>query len=546
MSRDLWVFGNAVQDITVEVDIERLAREQQDIDQHLRFETQPQVRHQARLAVQVGLDRFALTIDLLEHEELVENFYTLKPGTKYTLSGRVEAVEVPVAPETSATDCVLHGDSVTWGGGGLNVTRFLRQLAPRPQATPIRYTDVALGPPLEAVLHDIECLAQPPATPSSTIRALRTSARPEHHARAEALLSLVATQFAKAGLHNCLDVYLAALPAQPMLYRPATAVARRNVVFSRFRRGSHATHDKIICRSNFQRINDDKAEQAIDSLLSASSAADIGAIVLNSIKDPALFRAGYRFYRQALAQNPNVLGILAMTTPMQAFTDWLKDQHRPGPFPPFILVFNHDEARAFAERFQPGLPPILHASHGLPDLQAFGKIAQVLRAQFSTDPMPRLYITLGSRGSLGVDSTGTAVYAACYTRPNETIVDTNACGDAYCAAITLLEWAKRHGYPDIAPVDFCADAAARTKEMQYFMAVATAAAYCKATDRYGRIEGARVNDVLMHTHLASDRLVHVHDLASGRTPGWIADNGMGQPPHAKIFAVTPTLAHLLA
>jgi hypothetical protein len=275
----------------------------------------------------------------------------------------------------------------------------------------------------------------------------------------------------------------------------------------------------------------------------------VGAVVLNSLKDAALFCAAYRFYLKAWSTNPNVLGILAMTKPMQAFTEWLKEQRGQGAFPPFILIFNQEEALAFATRLQPTLADVLtslrRAPSGALNLTTLGKIAQALRAQFAQDPMPRIYITLGSQGSLGVDSTGEVVYVSCFTRPHETIFDTNGCGDAYCAAITLLEWAKRNERLHLAPVDLDNDATARAKEMEYFMAVATAAAYAKATDRYGRVDGARVLDILSHAHLASDRLVPVHDLAKGNAPRWVRD-GLGQPPCATIFAVTPTLAQLLA
>jgi fructose-1-phosphate kinase PfkB-like protein len=544
MPSSIWIFGNAVQDVTVEVDVDRLAREQQDVEQWVRFDIQPLIRCQTRLEVQVGLERFATTVHLPALKEESNGFYTLKPGEKYTLAGSIESVTGLPTHETPMQRLLLHGEGVTWGGGGLNVARFLRQLAPQPQQIPLRYTDMALGPSLDVVVDTLEKLVVP-RMPFEKIQTLRSAVQPEDCAAAEERLGRVATALAKAGADSCLDVYLASLPVRPGLYRPPAPTFRRNLVLSRFYCASRETHDKIIFRSNFPRLEGLPAEQAISRLLSAYGAEEVGAVLLNSIKDPALFHAGYQFYLQAQAKNPNVLGILAMTKPMQAFTGWLRERHGQDKFPPFILIFNQDEALSFASAFQSGLKPMMSASRGMPDFKAFGEIAQVLRAQFPIDPMPRIYITLGAQGSLGVDSTGEAVYVACYTRPHDTILDTNACGDAYCAAITLLEWAKRNGYADLTNIDMH-DAEARVKEMQHFMAVATAAAYCKATDRYGRSAGARVTDVLMHTHLASDRLLQVHDLAKGLAPEWASHGWIGHPPDARIFAVTPTLARLLA
>jgi hypothetical protein len=90
--------------------------------------------------------------------------------------------------------------------------------------------------------------------------------------------------------------------------------------------------------------------------------------------------------------------------------------------------------------------------------------------------------------------------------------DTNACGDAYCATIALLEWAKRNGYENIAEDTGEKDIPRNTKEMRYFMAVATAAAYCKATNRRGRVYAAELKELLEYNHLASANVWTVDDL----------------------------------
>ena len=44
MTQLLWVFGNAVQDITVEVDLERLAREHHNIRELFRLNVAPEIK----------------------------------------------------------------------------------------------------------------------------------------------------------------------------------------------------------------------------------------------------------------------------------------------------------------------------------------------------------------------------------------------------------------------------------------------------------------------------------------------------------------------
>lgn len=548
MARYIWIFGNAVQDVTVDVDMARLKRTHPDLDQFLRFDDKPRLRQGLRLHMQYGQERFVMDVNLQDQQAEADGFYTLTPGRKYTLTGSLLTTEAIAMSREPYQGPLLHCENVTWGGGGLNVARFLRQLASRPEQVPILYTDLALGTPLASAVSALETTAT--AHTKGKARTLTQALQYFQQARggrarAEALLAATATQLARAGTENCLDVYLASLLIEPVLHRPRELV-RRNLVFSRFRSTSQATHDKIICRGYFAPCASEQDTDVVQKLLRAYRHDNVGAIVLNSLKDDALFQAGYTYYRQVLRHRPDAVGIVAMTSPMQKFTAWLlADRKRHGgKFPPFILVFNQDEALQFAERFQPGLAPIFATPDAPLNFAACGRIAQVLRAQFPTDPMPRMYITLGARGSVGIDSTGIAVYVSRFTRLNDTIFDTNACGDAYCATITLLEWAKRHGYADLTGIDIADDVTARAREMQYFMAVATAAAYCKATDRFGRIDGSRVSDLLMHTHLASDQLVYVHDLAKGVVPEWAGPSG--QPKHARLFEVTETLCQLIA
>ena len=138
------------------------------------------------------------------------------------------------------------------------------------------------------------------------------------------------------------------------------------------------------------------------------------------------------------------------------------------------------------------------------------------------------------------------------------IYDTNACGDAYCAAIALLEWAKRHGssatvnhkWLNIADVDFEKCPHPSAEEMRYFMSVATAASYCKATNRRGRIYAADMKDLLQYNHLASSMLPPLPELADLREetrPSCIdAKFFLREPAEAKYPTVTAELKRLIS
>jgi sugar/nucleoside kinase (ribokinase family) len=218
-------------------------------------------------------------------------------------------------------------------------------------------------------------------------------------------------------------------------------------------------------------------------------------------------------------------------------------------------VFNEKEAHSFAEKLGGKLEPFMNKEEELPDIKKFAKLAIFLFSKFNPENPPRIYVTLGPRGSLGVDGSRHVIYVSSFSKSGAIIHDTNACGDAYCAAIALLEWAKRHGgHPNITGVNFPDDPLAYAKEMQYFMAVATAAAYCKATNRRGRVYAADLKDLLEHNHLASSILRTIQELAdmkledikNNKLPDCIdKDFRLREPSEAKFPKITEDLSKLI-
>ena len=143
--KPIWIFGNAVQDITVDVDLIRLARDNNRIRDFIRLEEAPLIKSNVVLKTnKYGEDYFCKAeIENLEEDE--NKFYLLKPGNKYTLNGNVE--NDPKFGEKEK--CVfLPCENISWGGGGLNVATFLRAISPDPQTVPVKYVDIAKGRPI--------------------------------------------------------------------------------------------------------------------------------------------------------------------------------------------------------------------------------------------------------------------------------------------------------------------------------------------------------------------------------------------------------------
>ncbi len=92
--KSLWVFGNAVQDITVEVDIERLTYEtNSNIANMILLDAEgPKIREGLRVKTQIGPQQFVIPIELKD-APLKNHWYKLVGGKKLTLKGDIEALK---------------------------------------------------------------------------------------------------------------------------------------------------------------------------------------------------------------------------------------------------------------------------------------------------------------------------------------------------------------------------------------------------------------------------------------------------------------------
>jgi hypothetical protein len=363
----------------------------------------------------------------------------------------------------------------------------------------------------------------------------------------EMITSHLSDTFARYSSETTLEVFLASIFVESLLFRTKTPVFRRNWVFSRFHAAGRSTHDKIVCRSKAPSEAQLGARpEALRQFLQGEH-QEVGAIMLNSLKDELLFKSAYKlcrsiYERRLREHRQDFIGVLAMTMAMQKFVPWMLKYGNTADkvLPSFIWVFNEEEAVSFARALGGTVGPLIRAPGDLPNILNFANFVRVVRAHFA-HPSPRIYVTIGPHGSLGYDGeSNNVLHVSYFSRQGDLLYDTNACGDAYCAAITLLEWAKRNFQSEIGPDG-------PSKEMLYFMAVATAAAYCKARDRRGRIDVNTVADLLQDAYLGSAEVGVLDTIAPGKKlPDWIDQDGRARrPPVANFHGVRQALLELL-
>ena len=474
--KKLWIIGNAVQDVTVELDLEQLARYNANLGDSIQLGEGLEMKSGLVLKTQFGQQEYAVLMKPLE--STLEDSLLLRPGDKYMLESPVfDSFSAIPAHKTSA---FVHCESVSWGGGGVNAARYIRSLARDPKQVPIVYADVAMTNALDQQVK------------------LELSGNGN-----------VVDTLAKYSGDKYLEVYLASLAVEPALYRPKVPQFRLNWVFCRVWGSEREINNKIICRGNTSLITEG-ADGDIFALLN-SRRDEVGLIQLNSVSSRELFEAAYKVYKSTGA-----VGVFALTDRMQAVADALVGDLRNGTLgtQPCILVFNEKEVVNFSKRFGYDGEPFMKSDEDIPNLTRFGQIGKAILGSLRRDSDVRVYVTAGPRGSLGVDSTGNAIYVSSFAKPKAVIIDVNTCGDAYCGTVALLEWAKRVN-PNL---ELGSPGEGPASEMMYFMAVATATAYCRATSRRGSVDWNDVDDLLQHSYLARTELGDlIHVVGTGRS-----------------------------
>lgn len=155
------IFGNAAQDILIEADIDRISRTQRTFHKRIRFKEKLILEEGLWLKAEFDSKKFGVKIDLANFpgKECDDNgkdkkCYYLEPGEKYSLKGNV--VEIMTEEESIQGELLLvNCTGVEWGGGGLNMCKFLRHLVPSETKLPITYLDVGMTNGLHGVIEEV-------------------------------------------------------------------------------------------------------------------------------------------------------------------------------------------------------------------------------------------------------------------------------------------------------------------------------------------------------------------------------------------------------
>jgi len=484
----------------------------------------------------VGSESYSAKIELegVDADGAIGNsaFYSLQPGKKYNLLGELKMGH-------HDQGILVPGDYVHWGGGGLNVAAFACAIAPNRTIVPIRYSDVSGGNVLRKFHADCSRVSKielPESPTSNTTSGLRNE---------------FAHSIIKYLPQRSLETYLASLGVEAVLYEPASATVgpRRNLVISRIHAATREINDKIVFRGHATELQAEELN-GVSSFL-AGLAGPIGAIVLNSIRDECLFKAAYSLFLDLRKNDGAVICVLAMTKPMQEFSKWMLAEAK-ADLSSHVLVFNEEEFVQYARAVGVDVEKTFMESQEMPpNVMFFQKIVKEVRSKFSIDKTPKMYVTLGPYGSFGVLEDGHILYSAPFAKPRATVYDTNACGDAYCAAVALLEWAHQYfgkkddrneGGSSLKSND---DDIPEHEAMLYIMAVASAAAYCRATNRHGRIDSRELLDLLEHVHLAQHRICSILEDLPGKNPLVYQNGRLKVPTNAKICGVSQNLRRIM-
>ena len=484
---NLWVIGDSVQDITVEIDLEQLSRKH-DSDHKIQLHSASvRIEKGTVLHAQSGPRRFEATIDVkIENKdgkmrpEMVGDFFELLPGDKYILERAVR--EVNVTPPSGSKTIVVHCEDVSWGGGGLNAVQFIRSLSSDPSVVPITYTDIAMEKnPADEFFKKYQGMSAS-SDKDQLIKAL-----------------------SKFSGDRYLELHLKSINVATAFIHPTRPSMRLNWVISRVHSSEGEIHNKIICKSalNNYQLQIDWVD--VDRIL-AEQAKRARVVFMNSLKNQELIRRTYKALKSQCRPNcpTNPVGIFAMTESMHDLQNLLyKDLKADVTMPELTLVFNESEFVSYARRFVPkrnrkDVEEFMSTADAMPNLQQFAKLVNLVTNPVLGKHQLTLVVTLGSRGSFCVTSDKQVLYVATYAKPRATIFDTNKCGDAFCGTLALLLWGDANG-----KVNSNGDFENNVAKWTYFLRVATATAYAKATNRRGNLDLPQVSDLLENWYLAS-------------------------------------------
>lgn len=540
----IWIIGNSVQDLTVDLDLRRLEPDNPHISELIFFKTddpRPRIRlgthilpTDAGKPIEPGFQVF-LKSSTPDPDDA--SYYILAGGNKYTLDTPTDEAQVAAAGLPPIRTPLT---SLTWAGGGINVVNTIRALSPA-TATAVHYSDI--GRPishesdavrnLKGVLADMLRDAVLPNLGQLALMSEETSEapmrNPQEQPQITTLLRAIAGQDAdrvidillKLGVdfirttggenyyrrltaavntytnQSHLQVYLQHNQVDFGFYRSERWRPIQNLVFSGIADELNEVRNKIILRGIRQNLAVDEEPAVLKSLEDESRAAYFPVVMLNTIYDDVFFDAAFKLIEELKSRSPTGLNLVfAMTEHMM---QRLKITNLPAMkilLDGSTLIFNErefamylrqvvgEDATQFAQDVEQRRPP---------ERGVLVKLVKALLEKIGI--RAEIYVTLGPYGSLGILPWGEIMYVGTYSVTGRRIYDTTGCGDAYAAVVTLLKHHRRMR-PEGLIGGHVREERRAQEEMFHAMAWATAAAYSKATSPVGRVYAADVIDLV--------------------------------------------------
>jgi hypothetical protein len=519
----LAVIGNGVHDRTVELDLERLRYVDRDVGDKIRIAEDGRVvaiRTGTRLKVVGPLGDWEV-VDLRPAGVAQRDGFLRFVPSENDKFDHDPAVVAPPGPTIE-----VPRKRSRWGGGGVGAITAMRALSPA-GVTPLRYVDI--GRPITestrfsenlARVFELVLTSQPLLARSADLLhplAAASGAGPSHlealSAQLRAVGGKVLATINASGLREefyqrtaklfrtysegtHLEMYLDELAIEFSFFRHPDWKAISNLVISKVRDGSFEVNNKILIRGERAALPPDVGA-AVRSDVSAA-VRDASVLMINTIYDQTFFDAAIDVAIRRQGEGTRIIWAMTEKTAAKIKELQLKNQLPPSFFTNSVFIFNAPEFAAFL-----GDGEFAGAERRLPRVSLIRSLVKrftnAIHAPFSC----RLYVTLGARGSLGVTQHGEIIYTGTYGHIGREIHDTTGAGDAYAGALALMEY---HG----------AALGLRRNERQFVMqamAIASAAAYSKATNPLGTVVAEDVARLVSRAYVPAE------------TVAWVGDDG---------------------